>query len=89
MGDLCLHHSSNNWKTKSKDNANDDIWQPGNRNIKKVIKYKRNRMVLFFNSNSSVHSVSVRPETNSWRRYINLTCDYETKFFTSNTPYIT
>ena len=88
-GDLCLHHSSNNWKTKSKDKANDDIWQPGNRNIKKVIKYKRNRMVLFFNSNSSVHSVSVRPETNSWRRYINLTCDYETKFFTSNTPYIT
>ena len=79
-GDLCLHQSSNEWKTKNEDNAIHDIWQSENDNIKKVIKYKRNRMVLFFNSNASVHSVSKRPVTNSWRRYINLTCDHETNF---------
>ena len=89
-GDLCLHESLNRWETKAGDKVESrDIWQPSNNKIVKTIEYRKNRLVLFFNSNSSVHSVSTRPVTPFMRRYINFTCDYSRNFFTSASPYFT
>lgn len=50
-------------------------------NLVEEINYKQNRLVVFLNSPLSIHGVTKRSETNSYRKYINIIGEFNNELF--------
>ena len=50
-------------------------------NLLEEIEYKKNRLVMFLNSPYSIHGVTKRSKTNSYRKYINIIGEFNFELF--------